>query len=320
MEARFHLPGLRNNFPLNMILIDMLKRYPKYFREGIVIASCFGEFPASLWNGGRFNANDQCDGKYVASVIKALNAKGVAVRYTYTNPLLTKEDLDDAYCNFCLDQADTGKHLNGVLVVSPLLEDYIRRTHPDLRLNSSTCKGIVSIEGINEELARPYDLVVLDYNMNNQFEELEKIADKERCEVLVNACCVPGCKRRAEHYRQIAKNERIALNNRTLPPDKRKPLIPWECSYGDHAMPSVTRNYVTHISPDAIWEKYLPMGFRNFKIEGRSANLFSLVKTYSYYFAKPEYKEDVELILLTNLSANKILNISRPRPAQNAGI
>ena len=79
MEARFHLPGLRNNFPLNMILIDMLKRYPKYFREGIVIASCFGEFPASLWNGGRFNANDQCDGKYVASVIKALNAKGVAV-------------------------------------------------------------------------------------------------------------------------------------------------------------------------------------------------------------------------------------------------
>ena len=85
-------------------------------------------------------------------------------------------------------------------------------------------------------------------------------------------------------------------------------------------MPSVTRNYVTHISPDAIWEKYLPMGFRNFKIEGRSANLFSLVKTYSYYFAKPEYKEDVELILLTNLSANKILNISRPRPAQSAGV
>ena len=42
MEARFHLPGLRNNFPLNMILIDMLKRYPKYFREGIVIASCQG--------------------------------------------------------------------------------------------------------------------------------------------------------------------------------------------------------------------------------------------------------------------------------------
>ena len=151
--------------------------------------------------------------------------------------------------------------------------------------------------------------------MNNRFDELEKVADKERCEVLVNACCVPGCKRRADHYRQIAKNERIALANRSLPPNKRKPLIPWECVYGDNSMPSITRTYATHISPDAIWDKYLPMGFRNFKIEGRSANLFSLVKTYSYYFSKPEYKEDVELILLTNLVSNKILTIARPKPA-----
>jgi hypothetical protein len=55
------------------------------------------------------------------------------------------------------------------------------------------------------------------------------------------------------------------------------------------------------------------MGFKNFKIEGRTANIFSLVKTYAYYFAKPEYRDDVELLLLTNLAANKIINLAKPK-------
>lgn len=52
MKVRFHLPGLRYNYPLNMMFLSMLKTFPKYFREGVEIASFFGEFPTSLWNGG----------------------------------------------------------------------------------------------------------------------------------------------------------------------------------------------------------------------------------------------------------------------------
>ena len=48
------------------------------------------------------------------------------MRYTYTNPLLTREDLSDAYCNFCMKAADNG--MNEVLVVSDILEEYIERT------------------------------------------------------------------------------------------------------------------------------------------------------------------------------------------------
>ena len=311
MSVKFHLPGFRNNFPLNMLMLKMFDAFPKFFREGIKIASFFGEFPTCLWNGGRYDGNDQCDAGYVQQVIKTVNAAGIAIRYTFTNPTITEADLADPYCNFCMKAGDNGK--NEVLVVSPILEEYIRKTYPSYTVNSSTCKEIRSITALNEELSKDYGLVVLDYNLNNQFDELAHITDKARCEVLVNACCIPNCPRRGEHYRFIAAQERTALSNRTLPENKQKQVPVWHCEYGENTPMSTYKNYPTHISPDSIWEKYLPMGFENFKIEGRTANLFSLVDTYCYYFAKPEYRDDARLMLLVNLEANKIITVNKPR-------
>lgn len=45
MEVRFHLPGLRYNYPLNMFFTGLQSLHPEYFREGVKIASFFGEFP-----------------------------------------------------------------------------------------------------------------------------------------------------------------------------------------------------------------------------------------------------------------------------------
>ena len=74
MKVRFHLPGLRYNFPLNMMLLSMMEKYPHFFREGLEIGSFFGEFPTSRWNGGRFSNGDQCDARFVKEVIKNYNA------------------------------------------------------------------------------------------------------------------------------------------------------------------------------------------------------------------------------------------------------
>lgn len=109
MEVKFHLPGLRQNYPLNMLVLSMLKQKPEWFREGVQIASFFGEFPTSLWNGGRPSNYDQCDAAFIQNVIKSINAQGVPVRYTYTNMLLTEEDLADPYCNFCMQAAGSGQ-------------------------------------------------------------------------------------------------------------------------------------------------------------------------------------------------------------------
>ncbi|MCI5953793.1 MAG: hypothetical protein MRZ49_04295 [Lachnospiraceae bacterium] len=314
MEVKFHLPGLRQNYPLNMTILSMLEKRPQYFREGVKIASFFGEFPTSLWNGGRPSFSDQCDAGFVENVVRSFNAKGVPVRYTYTNMFLTAEDLKDPYCNFCMKAADNG--MNEVLLVSPLLEEYVRKNYPRFKINSSTCKEIRDIDAVNEELRRDYNLVVLDYNFNNNFEALERIEDKGRCEILVNAVCTPDCPRRKKHYENVAKNQKIMLKNRKLPPNRQIPLEPWSCEYGEHNEFHTIQGYSTYVSPDDIWEKYVPMGFHNFKLEGRTANFFYVMELYCHYLIRPEYRVDAMTTLLNSLESSHVISLMRPRPGR----
>ena len=63
-----------------------------------------------------------------------------------------------------------------------------------------------------------------------------------------------------------------------------------------------------HITPDEIWNKYVPMGFTQFKIEGRTFDLFNLLEHYLYYMAKPERKDEARLSFLRNLMLHRILD------------
>ncbi|MBQ8316679.1 MAG: U32 family peptidase [Lachnospiraceae bacterium] len=314
MEVKFHLPGLRRNFPLNALFAGMLKGQPEFFREGVTIGSCFGEFPTSLWNGGRNSRGDQCAPDYVQAVIKSLNSWGIPVRYTYTNMLLEEEDLADPYCNFCLSAAHNG--MNGVILVSPLLEEYVRKNYPKMKLTSSTCKQIKGVDGVNAELQKGYDMVVLDYNMNNHFDELEKIEDKGRCEILINAACEPNCPRRGAHYRHISENQKNITKNLRLPKEQQIPLKEWECKYacGAHQNVHTIRDYSTYVSPEDIWEKYVPMGFNNFKIEGRTDDLFVVLEAYCHYMVKPEYQGQVRIMMLRNMEDKNIIQVMNPQP------
>lgn len=312
-KIRFHLPGLRYNFPLNMSLLTMKKRNPEWFMDNVEIGSIFGEFPTSRWNGGRFSGGDQCDAAFVRNVVMAINAFGVPIRYTYTNPLINEFDLDDEYCNYCMDVANNG--MNEVLVFSPILEEYIREKYPKYKINSSTCKEIRDIDGLNAELDKDYALVVLDYNLNNKFDLLEKIEKKDKIELLVNACCVPDCPRRGAHYREIGKQQSIALKNRKAPLDKQIPVPQWHCEYGENNNIYTIQDYSTYISPQAIYEKYVPMGYSNFKLEGRTANIFNLVETYALYLIKPEYQGIARLELLKMLWEHHVISVNKPKTA-----
>ncbi len=314
MPVRFHLPGLRYNYPLNMFWVSLLNTHPEFFREGVEIGSVFGTFPYALWNGGRLLKDDQCDAAFVKNVIKSWNDKGIPIRYTFTNPLLTEEDLKDPFCNFCMEAADNG--MNEVLTVSPILEAYLREKYPNFKFDSSTCKELRNVEQLNAEMARDYRYVVLDYNMNNHWDLIEQLEPKEKLEVLVNAVCVPDCPRRGEHYRQIARNQRIILENRSLPEGKKKPIEPWHCEYGDHNNIYKIQKYPTYVSPEAIWNEYVPRGIHNFKIEGRTAYLFSLIDTYCHYMLKPECAGEARLLLIKNLETAGIFSIGRVRPAK----
>ncbi|WP_432650838.1 hypothetical protein [Huintestinicola sp.] len=302
---KFHIAESSKSVSLNVSLADMMRLDPKYFREDTKIASYFGS-PAVKWNGGRMLL-----GQYYPDRAKAIldgyNSRGIPYRFTFTNPSLTEEDLYDKDCNELLNMADNG--LNEVIVNSPLLEEYIRKTHPNMKMTSSTCKCIRTIEEVKAELAKPYSLVVLDFNFNNDFEALEQLTPEERkrCEILVNAHCVPNCPRRKEHYKYIGDIQRQINEIRMMPPQKRAEIKEWDCEYRKFN-PFEEEPTKLQISPDDIFGKYAEMGFENFKIEGRAANPVVLCEQVVRYLAKPEWVDAARYVLMLNVVDMAYLN------------
>ena len=56
--------------------------------------------------------------------------------------------------------ADNG--MNEVLLVSPILEEYLRANYPGFKLTSSTCKEIKDMGKLNEELKKDYNILYED--------------------------------------------------------------------------------------------------------------------------------------------------------------
>ncbi|MDE5763667.1 MAG: hypothetical protein K2I00_01705 [Ruminococcus sp.] len=316
MKARFHLPDFAGHFKLNLVFVEFLNQCPQYFREGVEIASVYGVFPPSLWNGGRTQGGI-CDKMFIKSVIKNFNERGIPLRFTFTNPMLEKKHLHDDFCNMVMHLADNG--MNEVIVLSPLLEDYIRKNYPNYKITSSTCKRITNQEQLCKEVEKDYHIVVVDYDLNHDFDTLEKIPDKKKCELLVNACCNPGCPTRTEHYEAIGIQQIAYANHvkkyKDAPFDVEKikrehpEILRFdECPCAGRSLFEIT-HLKNHISPDEIWNTYIPMGFEQFKIEGRTAGTLHLVEHYMYYMVKPECKDEARFKFLEWLSQNGVITI-----------
>lgn len=76
MKVRFHLPDFADNFKFNLMFLTMLENSPELFREGVEVASVYGVFPPSIWNGGRLKFG-LCTKDYIKGVIKAFNSRGI---------------------------------------------------------------------------------------------------------------------------------------------------------------------------------------------------------------------------------------------------
>lgn len=302
MDIWFHIPDFVRHLRLNLLLVNSIVAEPHLFHDGLKIASVYGNFGGTVWNGGRYLGGDT-NTNTVKKTLEIFNSRNVPLRFTFTNPLIEKKHLSDFFCNHVLRLADNS--INEVIVMSPIIEDYIRENYPNYPITSSTCKQIRNMDDVNAELAKDYKYVVLDYNFNNKFDLLEQIEEKNRsrCEILVNACCIPDCPRRGEHYRSIGQDQ-IREWEHKKSPMSNKPLefTPFKCESMMNTIYDVT-SFSTHVSPTDIFEKYLPMGFNNFKIEGRNVNDTNLLETYVYYMVKPEYRDITRLKMLNVLTA-----------------
>ena len=97
----FYLPDFYNNAVLINFLDDLMKHAPQWFYDDVRIGAVYGCFPGAIWNGGRVVWGIE-HRETIAKMIKQYNDRGIAVRYTFTNPLIEEKHVNDLYCNMLL--------------------------------------------------------------------------------------------------------------------------------------------------------------------------------------------------------------------------
>ena len=277
-EVYWHLPGLYTCRLLNQVILNMMKDYPEAFRGGYRVGSVYGTFPGAIWNGGRtiIGIVDQSEMK---RVLDQYNARGIPVRFTWTNSLLEEKHVYDTYCNLIMKLADNG--LNQVLVNSPALEEYIRREYPGYKLISSTTKRLTKPEQLQAEMEKDYFLEVLDYDLNHDEKVLKSLEPQAgRVEILVNEICVPGCKLRTQHY--------LHQSRKQLEYDMSSPFVCPNRTYETGFQDCMKRP--AFLTNEQIAE-YIDRGFVNFKIAGRGLPQDFVKESYLYFLVKEEQRD-----------------------------
>lgn len=289
--AHYHLPGLFEFHELYRVFLPLFCAHREYFYDWCDIGSIYGAPADCIWGGGRVGCGTQTAGE----VLALMREYGISARLTFSNSLLRKEHLSDPRCNaLCRLFAETPQ--NGVIVHSELLLDYLKKTYPELYFVSSTTKVMTDFAQFRQELEREeFRYVVPDFRLNNALDRLAALPQeqKDKVEFLCNECCWFGCKERKACYEAVSwKNlgER-GTEHRCTAPD----------AAGGYRFSKAMEN-PGFVSIADIQKCYLPMGFSNFKIEGRGLGSALILEFLLYYMAKPEHQLRVrEEIYLDNM-------------------
>ena len=307
LVAHYHLPGLFEFYELYKVFLPLFREHRDWFYDWCDIVSVYGAPQDCLWGGGRAAFGD-ADAR---DVLALMNEYGISARLTFSNSLLKAEHLSDKKCNALCSlfgatrggtagvrelqtgTAQTGTTLaendvqNGVIVHSDLLAEYLKSKYSNLYLVSSTTKVLTDFEDFRAELNRAeFNYVVPDFRLNKEFAKLAALsaAQKAKVEFLCNECCDFNCKARKECYENVSrKNLGIDVpDHKCASPD----------SAGGYRFSRAMRN-PAFIGIGDIQETYLPMGFSNFKIEGRGLGSAMVLEFLLYYMTKPEHQLEV---------------------------
>lgn len=290
--AHYHLPGLFEFYELYRVFLPLFYEHRDYFYEWCDIGSIYGAPENCIWGGGRIEEGTQNP----EDVLALLKEYGISGRLTFSNSLLSGKHLSDSRCNaICRMFEESDGPENGVIVHSELLLDYLRRTYPGLYFVSSTTKVLTEFPELLKELNREeFRYVVPDFRLNKKFKEWNTLssAEKDKVEFLCNECCSFGCKDRKACYESVSRlnlGER-GEEHRCSAPDAEEGYV----------FSKAMKN-PGFLSTEEIREEYLPMGFSNFKIEGRGLGSALILEFLLYYMTKPEHQLEVrEKVYLSN--------------------
>ena len=290
--AVYHLPGLFEFTDLYRAFLPLYRSHRDWFYDWCAIGSIYGAPADCIWGGGRVGA-EACDPQAALALTRAY---GISARLTFSNSLLREEHLSDRKCNALCRMLEAGNGpQNGVIVHSELLTDYIRRTYPGLYLVSSTTKVLTDFGQLERELKREeFRYVVPDFRLNKAFDRLSALPAplKGKVEFLCNECCWFGCKDRKQCYEAVSRKilGEDGAEHRCAAPDA-----------GEGYRFSKAMENPGFIGARDIVYTYLPMGFTQFKIEGRGLGSALILEFLLDYMTKPEYQLKVrEEIYLGN--------------------
>ena len=291
--AVYHLPGLFESFELYRDFLPLFRNHRDYFYDWCEIGSIYGAPADCIWGGGRLGGGHTDP----QTIVTFMQDYGISARLTFSNSLLKEEHLTDRKCNALCTQFATSKApRNGVIVHSDLLLGYLKAHYPDLYFVSSTTKVLTDFRQFTQEVSRDEFLfVVPDFRLNKALDKLNTLSaqQKAKVEFLCNECCWFGCKDRKDCYETVSR-QNLGENC----PD-------YHCTApgaADGYRFSQAMMNPAFIGIQDIQAVYLPLGFSNFKIEGRGLGSAILLEFLLYYLAKPEYHINIrEAIYLDSM-------------------
>lgn len=319
--AQYHLPGLFEFYELYKVFLPLYREHREYFYDWCDIGSVYGAPADCIWGGGRAGFGDD-DARKVLDLMKEY---GISARLTFSNSLLREEHILDKKCNaLCKLFEEAGdiqrervsdsnmqnksiKDIqennvqpkaiqNGVIVHADLLLDYLKKNYSNLYFVSSTTKVLINFQDFLKEVKREdFQYVVPDFRLNKSFDRLNTLTqiEKDKVEFLCNECCWFGCKDRKRCYETVSRKN-----------------LGENCPEHHCAAPDAEEGYrfskamknPGFISTEDIQNVYLPMGFSNFKIEGRGLGSALVLEFLLYYMVKKEYQIHIrEAIYLDNM-------------------
>lgn len=290
-KAYFHLPGLFEFYELYKVFLPLFYHHREYFYDWCEIGSIYGSPEDCLWGGGRLGEGNQ--NSY--EVLSLMNQYHISSRLTFSNSLLQEKHLQYKRCNDLCTLFEKSEVQSGIIIHSDLLLEYLKKKYPRFYFVSSTTKVLTKFGELVDELKKDDFLYVVPDFRLNKVQQLENLLqkDKDKVEFLCNECCFIGCLERKKCYETVSRQN--------LGEDCLDHVCKAPNSQEGYRFSKAMQNS-SFISVEDIQNNYLPKGFSQFKIEGRSLGSALVLEFLLYYMVKPEYQIHIrEAIYLDNM-------------------
>lgn len=263
---------------------------------GIVnpIKYVFGTIPTVLV-GGRVTPRDATM-ENAFKLIDRYNQLGVGCRLTFSSMYVTKDELKDSVSNQLMQHLEEnnqkyGVRMNGIILTSELLGEYIYKTYNSLELISSQVKPSVEV-GLGNDTVEYYnrlfdlfDIVVVNPNKWMDAKIIHGLKHIDRVEFITNHRCFPDCPKAGEHYKaQVDLSKKmLSGGDYSLEEDKLDTINTW-CLSVRQKFPLLGVSM-----SDSEINLLIDNGVKHFKLEGRDNDAFCFLRDVGDYIFNHQY-------------------------------